>query len=240
MAVAKITWQTTEFLLINQYFKFGEDRQEHADKLKEITRNLQAPNVLFTGDVNGQHEEWFADKTDEEGEIVAEAFEECGLVVLNTEGQPHTFCDSRNRKTNVDGTASTRSLARRIVNWRVRKDVSSSDHRLLEFEPDQVMGVADPITWSFNYNTRKADWKKYVEKLKETREKYKVDQDDSPSVQARNIERWILEVAEALIPRTKKSRPRTAQWWTEGLERERKICRKAQRRRMRLEGNSES
>jgi hypothetical protein len=56
----------------------------------------------------------------------------CGTT-RGTTTQQNTYCKTDMGTSNIDVTMSTQNLANNVRNWRVRKDITDSDHRLISF-----------------------------------------------------------------------------------------------------------
>ena len=66
------------------------------------------------------------------GESVEAASCEGGLLVLNSQDFPPTFCSDMGHNTWIDVSAASPALVTRVVDWAVREDVEIlSDHQMI-------------------------------------------------------------------------------------------------------------
>lgn len=81
--------------------------------------------VLIGGDVNARSTLWHDRISDSRGDTVVEMISRRGLSVLNEPGFPPTF---RNRgSADLDVTLVTPLASRRVSDWKVSHDLTSSD-----------------------------------------------------------------------------------------------------------------
>jgi len=82
--------------------------------------------ILFLGDFNAHHTDWYDSKTDSQGEAISRACEAFGLIILN-DGFP-TFLSSPNFSSSViDLSIASRPLVR-LTDTETTQDLHNSDH----------------------------------------------------------------------------------------------------------------
>lgn len=136
MCTAEIRHKGTKFYIINQYCKFGDAIDTHINKLIKFKDMFRNSGVIYMADVNAKATDWYADHTDEKGEIVLNAFHLLKLEIINKAGLCHTFINSQGHRSNIDVTAASRPLADKINNWTAKHD-TTSDHGLITFNVNQ-------------------------------------------------------------------------------------------------------
>ena len=93
-----------------------------------------SPFVFVRMDSNGHSPLWGLEgtKLDRIGESVEEALCKGGLLVLNSQDSPPTFCSDLGHSTWIDVSAASPTLVPQVVDWAVREDVEIlSDHRMI-------------------------------------------------------------------------------------------------------------
>ena len=96
--------------------------------------SAMSPFVFVGMDSNGHSPLWgpAGTKLDRIGESVEEALCERGLLVLNDQDSPPTFCSDLGHSTWIDVSAASPALIPCAVDWAAREDVEVlSDHRLI-------------------------------------------------------------------------------------------------------------
>ena len=96
--------------------------------------SAMSPFVFVGMDSNGHSPLWGPEgtKLDRIGESVEEALCEGGLLVLNSQDSPPTFCSDLGHTTWIDASAASPALVQRVVDWAVREDVEILlDHRMI-------------------------------------------------------------------------------------------------------------
>ena len=167
MCTALVEYKGLSFAVVNQYFQFKDDPSIHSEKMDKILQTLKGKNIIWMADANAKSELWHSETDDEAGAMVEEILEKHQLRVINAEGQPKTFCDSRGRETNIDITAMTGTMEKKVCKWVVRPDATQSDHRLIEIQI-QIQNPNKEKPGLPSYNLRRADWEAVKNTLRET------------------------------------------------------------------------
>ena len=92
------------------------------------------PFVFVGMDSNGHSPLWGPEETklDKIGESVKEGLCDGGLLVLNSQDFPPTFCSDLGHTTLIDVSVASPALVPHVVDWAVREDVEIlSDHRMI-------------------------------------------------------------------------------------------------------------
>lgn len=176
------------------------------EMLHQITSELGSRTIII-GDLNGQNTAWGSTWTNQSGQAILEFLEESNMVILND--------GSRTRLTNNPDTISIPDIAisspvlASRINFKVIEDTANSDHFLIKIEiPSKDDAKSQEHTSNHKWNTRKADWARYKEELRQGFEASPVDTYE-------DLEGQINQVAERTIPiRTrKKSTMWKPIWW---------------------------
>ena len=103
--------------------------------LVNFTKNKDLPLVMGA-DSNGHHMLWNSFKAnDKRGILLAQLIEKWELTVAN-QGKSPTFVNSRGHKSIIDITMTNRKGNPLISNWKVDKNPSLSDHKMITFDLD--------------------------------------------------------------------------------------------------------
>ena len=128
-------WETksTTYWLLSCYMAHDHGDNPPNDLVRKVLRdaNRRRIPVVICADANAHHLIWGSSDTNTRGECLFEFILDSNLVVANRGSEP-TFVVA-NRKEVLDITLISLSYADSIVDWRVSKDCSFSDHLYLEF-----------------------------------------------------------------------------------------------------------
>lgn len=114
---------------VSAYFQFAHPIEPYLDQLQVIIDELRGQMVLIGADANAHSRLWYSGAADERGDLMHNLIERNDLIIVNKEHQPATHKSG----TSINLTLSSRNLADRILDWRVREDASLSDHWLITF-----------------------------------------------------------------------------------------------------------
>jgi ribonuclease HI len=233
--------------VVSVYFDGGADIGPYIERTKSICESLNTPNILLAGDVNAWSYWWGeAKKTDarklERGTKYCDFINEMEFHILNTGNTP-TFEVWRNDvlcTSIVDVTACSTSLLGKIRNWRVDKELITSDHNAITCTlelGERLQHVKAPTTRV--YNTKKANWPAFDETLlsllaEKDITPARIEEIASPEEMETLTEAYttaIREACESAIPKIGKKRKGTVfPWWTNEIaELKRDLVRKKKR-----------
>ncbi|KAL0861194.1 hypothetical protein ABMA27_009674 [Loxostege sticticalis] len=198
-------------------------------------------NVILGGDVNAWSTWWGSRETNHRGEEILGMVNELGMHILNRGSEP-TFDTIRGGKrfsSRVDITICSADILGRIEGWRVDDSVTCSDHRAILFQINikESKGL-DIKRITRKYNTRKANWGQFREKLAqlcndENINKIEIDKIDNKD-HLENIINKYLKLLETscreCIPEIKNRKRTELPWWNERLqEMKKEVVRKKRR-----------
>lgn len=121
---------------VSAYFKFNIPTTECIIKLNNILAAIKTDTIIGV-DTNAHSNLWYSQGTNNtaraKGTKVEEMINEGLLIVHNQPNQPNTYSRTDMGTSNIDVTMSTQDLADNVRNWRVHKNITDSDHRLISF-----------------------------------------------------------------------------------------------------------
>lgn len=156
-----ISGKPHEIVLASVYLPYDSILPPPTSEMAALVTYCEQNNLqlLMSMDANAHHICWGSSDTNFRGKELLEYFTNTSLVVLNNGNEP-TFI-TKTRKEVIDLTLSTTKLANSITDWLVSKEVSMSDHRLIEFSINcQII-----LETTVKRNPRKANWVKYSDIL---------------------------------------------------------------------------
>ncbi|KAJ8911000.1 hypothetical protein NQ315_011265 [Exocentrus adspersus] len=131
----------------------------NVDELNLLVEQLPRPFVLM-GDFNAHNDLWGSLRIDTRGRDLEKWLDRPGIACINKGSKTH-FNTISNTFSAIALIIVTSQLLSKLA-WSVDEDLQNSDHFpvLIKSEkPNNV--IASPIKW----NTKKADWKSFAEKL---------------------------------------------------------------------------
>ena len=228
IAVVRIRTEFWEITAVSYYFEPEQPIEPYLNHLERICRERGYIKILIGGDANAKSAWWGSMTTDRRGEEMTGALDQLGLQVLN-EGNIPTFDTVRgaNRLTSyIDVTACTDDLLKHVEAWRIDESATSSDHNTIILKIKLRKSRGTIISRSTRiYNTKKADWTKFREKLLITLEQNyitdtKIKLINNKTDIDRIVEKYIKiinTVCEETIPKKKNKEKFNLPWWNEEL-----------------------
>lgn len=116
--------------------------------------------TVIGADVNGHSPLWHCDNTNDRGKQTVDLIEDFGLTVVNTESNLQTYDREGMGSSNIDVTLATPQTANSVQGWSIQ-DVTDSDQNVLTYTIDLEIDRS-PMDVSHRYNTKRADWAKFV------------------------------------------------------------------------------
>ncbi|XP_078487324.1 uncharacterized protein LOC144745222 [Ciona intestinalis] len=152
------------------------------------------------------------------------------LTVCNTGSTP-TFV-TKNRAEVLDLTLCTNHMSHSVTNWKVHKDTSFSDHRLITFQVDREYSTHP----SHYRNVRNATWDKYVVHLDKSLSEipHKL-----PTTYSVVVERAISSAFECSCRLVMRSSTRRQSWWSAELTSLRKLAKRSHKKALRSKSASD-
>lgn len=229
---AEVTGKQLSVFIVNAYFQWSEEIEPYIQHLDRVLQHLKGRNVVVCADVNAKSQLWHGSDTDERGEKLEHLIAQHNLYIVNKPSSTFTYSNIQGA-SNIDVTLANSVSYNRIQHWKIHEDSTSSDHNLITFNintsgPD----TATRITKSSRYNTKRANWDRFLEVLEERMENSNLPRSDEeivdPDTIATELESIITSACNASIPR-KMRFPKSAPWWTKELTVLKKQSRAARR-----------
>lgn len=150
--------------VVSVYFEDKEEIEPYLTTTRQFCGKLRTNNIIVAGDVNAWSQWWGSVSENERGTAYHDFLNEMDLQILNT-GDTPTFEEYRRGvlcTSIVDVTACSVSLLGKIVDWKVDRSVTTSDHNALTFALCLEKAL-EPLrsTSTRKYNTKKADWMRF-------------------------------------------------------------------------------
>ncbi|CAI6355761.1 unnamed protein product [Macrosiphum euphorbiae] len=198
--------------VVSAYFKYNTPTHNFIIKLRSILD--RESRAVIGADVNGHSPLWHCDSTNDRGSQTVELIEDFDLTVVNRESPLRTYEREGMGSSNIDVTLATPRIANLVQGWSV-KDVTDSDHNVLTFAVD-LRANREPREVAHRYNTKRADWAKFVTCLCDQRAE--IDRSNIHS-HARTIVNVIQSAATDSMPRVSVAGRRAGKqpWWTADL-----------------------
>uniref|UniRef100_A0ABD2WJK8 Reverse transcriptase domain-containing protein n=1 Tax=Trichogramma kaykai TaxID=54128 RepID=A0ABD2WJK8_9HYME len=199
---------------------------------RALSASTSSPAIVAS-DVNAISPLWnhTSTETDNRGELVEGTAASWGLTFANRRGELPTF---RKGNKTIDVTMVSNSIAEKIEEWKVIDDCTSSDHRAILIELQEVSEHSRPRMCNkldTRYNTKKANWNKFRNKLDSHDRIQWSDEDnaqDAIDAHVQTLTERILDAADKSMPK-KKTYPKSVPWWTQELTKQKKIAHKARK-----------
>lgn len=222
---AEIQSELGPFYIVSIYFQHSEPTRVGIAHVERILQRLQGQKVLIAADSNARSTMWGDRLTDPSGEELETLIAQYNLFVLNEPGTLPTF-ESPNGTSFIDITLATEQMLPWVKSWTVKKDWTTSDHRVIVTTLKTDNSQEQPIIASFErYNLRKGDWGKFADELSNAPPAFNGDLTVSENIAS--IIGKLRSAADTAIP-LRKPRAKTVPWWTPELT---QLKRLAHRRR---------
>lgn len=227
ITVATLSLGQKSLNLVSAYFKFRIPTEEHLQSLGAVLDSLTGTTVVCA-DFNAASERWFARHTDPRGRRVLGFFDDRSFHLANVRSPNYTFHGPRG-SSNVDITMAQDPGA--ISNWTVVAGKTDSDYSIIHFA--YHTGAITMATDKPNrFNVAKADWDRFSSNLISSTATVEEDWDRADThTRAALLTRSILIAAEDSIPRSGNGRKPKPSWWSEELQRLRRLLNADSRRR---------
>lgn len=149
-----------EIVLCSAYFPGDSFSSPPSQNIEDIVEYCKINNkqLIMGCDCNAHNTSWGSTNTNSRGVDVMDFILRNGLEILNVGDDP-TFVTS-NRREVLDITITTNFVKKKICNWKVSTDPSSSDHQYIEFTVNSLS-----INKTFYRNPRKTNTNLYKDLL---------------------------------------------------------------------------
>ncbi|KAL0809148.1 hypothetical protein ABMA28_011383 [Loxostege sticticalis] len=209
--------------------------------MEKVLREIGLRDTILGGDFNAWNIWWGSRETDDRGEELHGWFEERGLQILNRGTEPtfHTIRGGRTFSSRVDITVCTTDILGRIEGWKVDDSVTSSDHRAILFNiRHQKSKLIEIARTTRLYNTKKANWGQFREKLAELCTVENINEAEIEKIEtSEDLDRIVEKYTEVItqsskfsIPEIKKHTKTRLPWWTDKLDEMKKEVTRRKRR----------
>lgn len=228
IVAVRIRTSDWEIAAVSYYFEPDQPIGPYLDKLKEVAEELGSRPLLIGGDCNAKSAWWGSATEDHRGADMSAALEEMGLQVLNRGFDPTFFVvrGTRTYTSRVDVTACSEQLMAQIEGWKVDQGMVSSDHNAITFNVHlrKAKGLKVMRT-TRRYNTKKANWSLFDEKLAEKKSELGINLDGVSRIEdGSQIEQTVADLTSAItdacrtsIPSKKSTEVLKIPWWNEDL-----------------------
>jgi len=182
------------------------------EKLRAILGREQ--KTVIGADVNGHSPFWHCENTNDRGSLTVDLIEDFDLTVINQWAELTTYERADMGSSNIDITLASPKIANLVRDWSVI-DVTDSDHNVLTYNI-YLRTERVPVEISYRYNTKRADWAKFVFGL--CSRSTNIDR-TTVDTYARSIIGTIQRTAADSMPKisTAIRRPGKQPWWTADL-----------------------
>ncbi|GBL89290.1 hypothetical protein AVEN_225829-1 [Araneus ventricosus] len=229
--------QTT---VVSIYIPPSRNKSNAIMELEEVLANLDVKNFILGGDINMRNVLWGPDIPDhrasEDGGAFVDFVLKHNLRIINNPNSLSTF-ETKNGKSWIDITISSRDLFSKISDWTVTKCVFS-DHSYLSFKFAVVSGA--PIGLGLRISKRK------IYRLGNlVAEKFRHAEEELNQIKTkRDLETWVQRLTEFIQSVCKRTAPAKAAhlrvpWWDHELEIQRKKTRALRFRYQRCKNDQE-
>lgn len=236
IVVVRIRTRAWTITLISYYFEPDIPIDRYMDHIRKVVSTWGPGGLIFGGDANAKSIWWGSPTEDSRGELISGTIEELDLQVLNTGATP-TFDTIRGGKrytSHVDITACSTDMLDLIDGWRIKEDLTSSDHNgiLFNLNVQKSQGFSIQRTTRI-FNTRKASWDQFHEKLTQTLQDTQLTLEHLETVQSieqidttvHTYNKAITDTCNQTIPKKKNTKTITMPWWSAKLaEMKRKVA----------------
>ncbi len=234
-----ITFANIKVLAISAYFPPLYDITEQLNHIQNAIQTLKPNFYIISVDSNAHSNVWFDRRNDRRGHILSEFISKHRLIILNNNKNSPTF-EINDRKSSIDLTLISESLANYVHFWTLLEIDSQSDHKFITFEfvdnPPVLLYKS-----TLKYNTKLSDWSQFLsaikDKLHELKQNFNLVND------CQNLEAIVSEFTEILCNNCEKfmkkidykRHKKSNNWWTRELTILRRNVCKARRRYQRCQ-----
>lgn len=220
-----VKFKNKELLIINCYAPPKGNIESLLFKIDNVIQKLKIKNVIIAGDFNAKSHTWGGDILDDRGEAVTEFIIKNNLTLLNDSNSEPTFETARG-KSWIDLSIISNSLIKETISWKILKDPSYSDHKLIKMEIfESVKGCM--------FKTTKTGKQKALTELLNINWERESQFLNSPEDIEKLIEEFyktLQELYKKYEKRITKEKRQEKSWWSMELEMQRKKVRAMKRR----------
>ena len=228
IAVARLRTRAWEVVVVSIYLEGDKPLEPYVEHIGKVVAELGRGNVLMGGDVNAWNTWWGSREVDHRGEEVAGMLDDLGLHLLN-QGLDPTFDTYRGGvrySSHVDITACSAGILGLVGEWKVRDDITVSDHAAISFnlKVEKTVGL-DIKSNTRKYNTKKANWGQFHEKLTRILQAKNmtknvvenINNTEQLEIEVNKYTDTITKICKETIPKISRKKRAGLPWWTEEL-----------------------
>ena len=229
ISVVQLGIRGRRLIITSVYIEPDQDHGNTLAKLECLTKDLKRDWLIVGGDLNGWHTSWGSRKNNKRGDEIINLVTSNDLHVCNIGDTPtyKTIANGKIRSSIIDLTIASPNVFSKINDWNVNLSACpSSDHEAITFDfafnPKKFNKNNKKST--FKYNTNKADWDKFNNKLLENLKRDNILQRNLENATIIDIDHFTKEFTEIVQKTcdslfTKKKRMESfVPWWNEELQ----------------------
>jgi hypothetical protein len=130
--VVEISTNGVTLIFASMYFDIERQIDLDLAKINNILQHANGKGVILTIDSNARATSWHDKTTNARGKKLDEYLMSKQLYIMNEESTDTTF-RTRRGASNIDLTIVTGQLLRKVTQWTISDQESSSDHNILKF-----------------------------------------------------------------------------------------------------------
>jgi ribonuclease HI len=224
----RITYKRNEteqtLICCSVYCPFDSINPPPSEMLRATVAFAETNNIpiIIGCDANSHHVAWGSTDTNSRGTALLEYVASSKLEILNRGNEP-TFV-TRSRSEVIDISLSSSAIWQDIVDWRVTREISVSDHRIIRFKM-----LADPTIPRQYRNPLSTDWTRYKDELAWGLNGWNcnIETTNDIEINVSLMQKAIIAAYEASCPLRTVKPGRNTPYWSSDLAKLRKAARKA-------------
>jgi hypothetical protein len=130
--VVEVILGTFKFYTANMYLDVTEKLDKDIKLINDILQLANKSGILITMDSNSRSRMWHDKLTNGRGKELEEFLISRQLFIMNGKSEMKTFQSSRG-SSNIDLTISNSKLLKEVQAWKISKEESCSDHKIIKF-----------------------------------------------------------------------------------------------------------
>ncbi|XP_063975802.1 uncharacterized protein LOC135161808 [Diachasmimorpha longicaudata] len=210
--------EAEDIVFCSAYFPHESPTPPPTKEMRVLVNHCRAEKLpLILGcDVNAQNVVWGSERCNDRGTALLEFMADVDMEILNRGSRP-TFVTSHCQCI-IDVTMCTRRLAGRCRDWRVDREDTLSDHRLIRFS---IEGCVKLHRDCLRRNSRATDWES-VERILEERlrvGRVRPCREDKFEDEVKRIHVALTESFQMAYPAKQCKQGNKVPWWSRELDR---------------------
>lgn len=234
-------WCGVDIYVASVYCPWRGPIDEYVEVIERFRRIADGAPFIVGLDANASHMLWHSKshgqrlsrERTERGATLASYIAGAGLHVLNRPSVHYTYAGlgARRAVSDIDVTlVNSRWSEMFDTRWQLLADRTTSDHNLIEVVATRrVLGAATSPEVDLRWNTRRADWRMYVDDMGARLMALGLNAEQSIEEQVELIHATVQRTNDAHFPRVSARAVRSTRWWTHALSLQRRAVRRARR-----------